>query len=375
MGGGLRNRNSRVSKTVEPKEPKEVKTLEPIHEEVENKIEHEIDVTFETLDVTEPVSEVEIYAKEVLDELIKDNLPPTPNNFSLYFDRLLEKKSEHLNQQIKALLELESNDNNYDQTIILEQNLKQGFVSIKNLLGVTASLYKNMSLMSKILEKRKNDLVANISEAEVVNIVNTLSDDVKKLNTILKKQSSQMKGIYDTTATIVKQVENETIFDNKFGVYNKRYLISKIEQELELVDNFNHKSSLIMIELSKELKDEVKNEKAVHLMIKTIARLLLKTSRRSDIVAHYGDGIFSMLLKHTDIESAKKASHRLCELVSNSNFFLADRDIQLKVSIGIANIKLPSTVDEIVSNALDGIDIAYNNPKIDYYANVEIEEK
>jgi len=372
MGGGLRNRNSRVSKTIEPKESK---TLEPTQEEIETNLEHETDVTFETLDINEPVSEVEIYAKEVLDELIKDNLPPTPNNFSLYFDRLLEKKSEHLNQQIKALLELESNDNNYDQTIILEQNLKQGFVSIKNLLGVTASLYKNMSLMSKILEKRKNDLVANISEAEVINIVNILSEDVKKLNTILKKQSSQMKSIYDTTATIVKQVENETIFDNKFGVYNKRYLITKIEQELELVENFNHNSSLIMIELSRELKDEVKNEKAVNLMIKTIARLLLKTSRRSDIVAHYGDGIFSMLLKHTDIESAKKASHRLCELVSNSNFFLADRDIQLKVSIGIANIKLPSTVDEIVSNALNGIDIAYNNPKIDYYANVEIEEK
>ncbi len=359
MSGGLRNRNRRVAKASEF-------DLESFSES-----SPEADITFDALDLNNPVSEVEIYAKEVLNALIKDNLPPTPNNFSLYFDRLLEKKSENLKKQIKSLLELDDDDNNDDKTIMLEQSLKQGFSSIKNILSVTVGLYKNMNLMSKILEKRKKELLENSTETEAINIINTLGGDVDKLNTIVKKQSLQMKNIYDDTAGIVKQVENETIFDNKFGVYNKRYLLTKIEQEIELVDNYKHKSSLIMIELSRDLKNEVKNEKALNLMTKTIARLLLKTSRRSDIVAHYGNGIFSMLLKHTDIESAQKASHRLCELVSNSNFFLADKEIQLKVSIGITDIRLPFAVEEIVMNALNGIKKAYENPKKDYYANIE----
>jgi hypothetical protein len=38
------------------------------------------------LDMDTPSSDIEIYAKEVLITLIKDNLPPTPNNCSLYFD-------------------------------------------------------------------------------------------------------------------------------------------------------------------------------------------------------------------------------------------------------------------------------------------------
>ncbi|HFB53841.1 MAG TPA: GGDEF domain-containing protein, partial [Sulfurimonas autotrophica] len=168
------------------------------------------------------------------------------------------------------------------------------------------------------------------------------------------------------TAKIVKNVENETIFDNQFGVYNKRYLLTKIEQEMGLIKEFHHKSSLIMIELSRELKKSVKNEKAVLLMVRTIARLLLKTSRRSDIVAHYGNGVFSMLLKHTDIESAKKASERLCELVSNSNFFLADREIQLKISIGVTDIDPEFSVEEIVVSALDGIEKAYELKNVDY---------
>jgi len=290
------------------------------------------------LEMDSPSSDIEVYSKEVLNALIADNLPPTPNNFSLYFDRLLEDKSENLRKQILALLELEEANGGDENTIALEQSLKKGFVSMKSMLSATANLYKNMSLMTKILEKRKKELEAHPKSEEAMSVIHALEGDVSKLNSILKTQSSQMKDIYDNTAKIVKNVENETIFDNQFGIYNKRYLLTKIEQETGLIKEFGHKSSLIMIELSRELKKSVKNEKAIHLMTRTIARLLLKTSRRSDIVAHYGNGVFSMLLQHTDIESAKKASERLCDLVSNSNFFLADREIQLKISIGVTNL-------------------------------------
>jgi len=318
-----------------------------------------------SLDVDTPSSDIEIYAKEVLNTLLADNLPPTPNNFSLYFDRLLEDKSENLRKQIHSILELEEN-NEDENTIVLEQSLKQGFSSIKGILGVTANLYKNMSLMTKILDKRKQELADKPEAQEALAIISTLENDVSKLNSILKTQSSQMRSIYDDTAKIVKNVENETIFDNQFGVYNKRYLLTKIEQEMGLIKEFKHKSSLIMIELSRELKKNIKNEKAILLMVRTIARLLLKTSRRSDIVAHYGNGVFAMLLKHTDIESAKKASERLSDLVSNSNFFLADREIQLKISIGVTDIDPNYSVEEIVVSALDGIEKAYELKNSDY---------
>jgi len=310
-------------------------------------------------------SGIEIYAKEVLNSLIADNLPPTPNNYSLYFDRLLEDKTENLRKQIASMLELEES-NDAESTIELEHSLKKGFSSIKNILTTTANLYKNMSLMTKILEKRRKELQEHSDTQSTRSIASALEKDVAKLNAIVKKQSTQMKSLYSETAEIVKNVENETIFDNKFGVYNKRYLLTKIEQEIGLVKEFNHKSSLIIIELSKDLKTGMVNEKAVVLMTRTIARLLLKTSRRSDIVAHYGNGMFAMLLKHTDIESAKKASERLCDLVSNSNFFLADREIQLKISIGITDIHALYSVEETVISALNGVEKAYENPNKDY---------
>ena len=220
--------------------------------------------------------------------------------------------------------------------------------------------------MEKILEKRQSELqdVPSINGAN--EIMASLGDDVSKLSTILKKQVSHMKTIYDETATIVKQVENETIFDNQFGVYNKRFLLTKLEQELHLIDEFKHKSSIITVRLTKSTGELVQSEKAQHLMVRTVARLLLKTSRRSDTVAHYGGGIFVMMLKHTDIESAKRASERLFDLVSSSNFFISEHEIQLSIAIGVAELSSARSVDQTLVGTLEAMEAAENNPKLRY---------
>jgi len=318
-----------------------------------------------TASLSDPTSDLEVYAKEVLMTLISDNLPPTPNNFSLYFDRILEDKSENLRKQINSVLELEeSNDD--EKSIELEKSLKQGFTSVKSILQLSANLYKNMSLMNKILEKHQKELGIDNGTSSAVSIINNLDKDVSKLNAILKKQIVQMKSLYEDTASVVKNVENETIFDNQYGVYNKRYLITKLEQECQLIKEFKHKSSLVMLQLSKSIAKDIDNDKALSLMTRTIARLLMKTSRRSDIIAHYGDGIFSMVLKHTDIESAKKASDRLKDLVSSSNFFLAEREIQLNVAIGITEIDTNITVEESVIGTLDCMELSNKDDTINY---------
>lgn len=315
--------------------------------------------------LSDPTSDLEIFSKEVLNSLISDNLPPTPSNFSLYFDRILENKSESLRRQIGSILELE-NDNGDEQNIELEKTLKQGFSSVKSILQLSATLYKNMTLMEKILEKKSEEIKNIPSLGEANHVLSSLTHDVSKLSGILNKQVSHMKDLYGETATIVKQVENETIFDNQYGVYNKRYLLSKLTQESNLIEEFHHKSSLIMVQLSNATNALISSEKAKSLMVRTVARLLLKTSRRSDIVAHYGEGIFSMMLKHTDIENAKRAAERLYELVSSSNFFMGDEEIQLQIAIGLAELNPSRSIEETLVGTLDAMYASNDEKKVHY---------
>ena len=315
--------------------------------------------------LSDPTSDLEIFSKEVLNTLISDNLPPTPNNFSLYFDRILEEKSESLRRQISAILELE-NGNEDEKNIELEKTLKQGFSSVKSILQLSATLYKNMLLMEKILDKRREEIKNIPSLGEANHVLSALSNDVSKLSGILNKQVSHMKDLYGDTATIVKQVENESIFDDQYGVYNKRYLLNKLTQETNMIEEFHHKSSLMMVQLSNATLALIISEKAKALMIRTVARLLQKTSRRSDIVAHYGEGIFSMMLKHTDTENAKRAADRLYELVSSSNFFLGDQEIQLQIAIGISELDPSCSTEETLLGTLDAMYASNDEKKYHY---------
>ncbi len=318
-----------------------------------------------TAALDDPTSDLEIFSKEVLAALINDNLAPTPNNFSLYFDRLLEEKSASLRKQIKEILELEeSNDD--EKSIELERRLKEGFSSIKNILQVSATLYKNMNLMTKVLENSKSALTENPEQKSVILTVEALDKDIDKLNAILKKQMTHMKHLYGETATIVKNVENETVFDNRYGIHNKRFLLAKLEQEINLVVEFKHKSSFLSIELADSLKETLESEKSLFLVTRTIARLLMKTSRRSDIVAHYGDGVFMMILKHTNIENAKKAAERLFDLIDSSNFFLAEEEVHLRSAIGVAEVLPSFSPEEIIVHALDAMKASGEDDKIPY---------
>ncbi len=315
--------------------------------------------------LNDAISSIELFSKEVLSALIADSIPPTPNNYALYFDRELDDKDEEFKKQIQSILELEESDDS-EKALTLERTLKDGFNSVKNILNVTANLYKNINLMIKILEKRKEDIKKDKSIKNATSIIESLDKDINKLNTILEKQTKSIKTVYNETANIIKKVEGETIFDNKYGIYNKRYLIAKISKEIDLIKQYKHKSSLLMLELSKDLKKSIQNEKIITLMTRTIARLLLKTSRRSDTIAHYGNGIFALLLKHTDIEDAKRAAKRLLDLVSNSNFFIADKEIQLKISIGITDINTNSSAEEIIVYAVNALEEAYKSSE-DYF--------
>jgi GGDEF domain-containing protein len=65
-----------------------------------------------------------------------------------------------------------------------------------------------------------------------------------------------------------------------------------------------------------------------------------------------------MVLKHTNIDSAKRASERLYDLVASSNFFLAEQEIQLRIAIGVAELKASVGVEQTLVCTLNAMENA-----------------
>lgn len=302
-------------------------------------------------------SEVEQFAREVLEELSKDSLPPFPSYFQLYFEKMLDEKPYELRKSISEMIETESNTED-EKRMRMEQQLQDGFSLFREILQNVATLFKNVSNMT-IVSKRRMQEIKNVNNPSAVqNLTHALNSDLQKLTASLNSQAVVIKNLYTKSAKIIQEVKGETIYDAQYGIFNRRYLGEQVALEIVQMGKFDHKSSLIIAKLKSEIKDKITNEKQLALINRTISKLFMKTSRRSDVVAHYGDGAFAMLLKHTDEQNAVRAATRVADMTSGSHFFIADQEIKLEVVIGIATLETSSDAETVMVKALDAMNRA-----------------
>lgn len=316
-------------------------------------------------------SELEKFSLYVLKVLMDDNIPPTPNNFQIYFEKLLDNKPLSFKKRINDLLESE-NANEDEYQAKMEMEVKEGFGQIKSIMQVVSTVYKNINVMKVIVTKRAGELEVSSSQLSITNITTALNEDLKKLSTLMNKQMETLKTHYEKTGVILKEIENKAVFDSRFGVYNRRYFLRAIENENKSLEQFNHKSTLVLAKIKDSILNKIVNSKDRMVLTRNIAKLLLKTSRRSDVVAHYGEGVFGMLMKHTDINNAKRACERISDLIYATSFFIGDSEVDTDIELTIIPLVPEQTVEVLISLGLDALE--KTGKKLEPYIVCKIEE-
>ncbi len=298
--------------------------------------------------------EVERFAREVLEELSNDNMPPFPNYYQLYFEKKLEDLPYDLKKRISDMMESETNTED-EKRMRMEQQLQDGFTLFREILQNVATLFKNVSTMTNVSKRRMQEAKGINNPSAVQNLTLALNNDLEKLTKVLNTQAVTIKTLYTKSAKIIQEVKGETIYDAQYGIFNRRYLAEQVAAEIAQMSKFSHNSSLLIAKLSSKIKNEAGSEKQVALINRTISKLFMKTSRRSDVVAHYGEGCFAMLLKHTDEQNASRAALRLADMMSASHFFIGDKEIKLEIAVGIASLSTQQDTETVMVRALDAM--------------------
>lgn len=306
-------------------------------------------------------SELEKFSQYVIKVLIDENIPTTPYNFQIYFDKLLDNKPVSFKKRVNELLDLELASNDEHRAKI-EIEIKEGFNEIKSIMNVASAVYKNLNIMEKILHKRQEELQVSSGQLALVSISSTLIEDLKKLSGLMSRQMETLKTHYDKTSVILKDIESKAIFDSRYGIYNKRFLLEAIVNENKSMEQFGHKSTLVLARIKKSMLGQIANAKDRSILSRNVAKLLLKTSRRSDVVAHYGGGIFGMLMKHTDIGNAKRACERINDLIYSTSFFIGESEMQIDLELVIVPIA-QSNLDVALLEAIDLLVLSGKNEK------------
>ncbi len=193
----------------------------------------------------------------------------------------------------------------------------------------------------------------------VIELINNIEESsFSEEDLLLLTTMSDYTAIALENAAFIQRVEELTITDDLTGLYNSRFLQSRIDYEVNRASRFNTDLSMIFLDL--DLFKHV-NDKHGHLMgskmLKEVAELLIKNTRNIDMVCRYGGDEFVILMPETSKKNALLVANKLRNAVKK-NEFLTDAGItyRLTSSFGVASYpgdaKSKNELIEMADNAM-----------------------
>lgn len=133
------------------------------------------------------------------------------------------------------------------------------------------------------------------------------------------------------------QVESLATTDGLTGISNHRHFQERLSGEFERTARHPEPISLILTDIDhfKKINDNF-GHPIGDLVLKKIANILLKMTRKIDTVARYGGEEFVLLLLNTDKKQAVKMAERIRKTVETNRFEFDGKKISVTLSLGMA---------------------------------------
>lgn len=142
-----------------------------------------------------------------------------------------------------------------------------------------------------------------------------------------------------------KRMEEELLIqatvDGLTGIYNRRHFLVRAEEELQRIDRYNGRCSLLMLDIDhfKMVNDRFGHAVGDSALLK-IAGLCAESKRSTDLLGRIGGEEFAMVLIETDLAKAQQFAERLRQNIQDCNFCTEQGvPVPLRVSIGVAERK------------------------------------
>jgi diguanylate cyclase (GGDEF)-like protein/PAS domain S-box-containing protein len=151
---------------------------------------------------------------------------------------------------------------------------------------------------------------------------------------------------------IAKDMTDKAAHDPLTGLLNRRSFEMQLEHILDTQHDEAKLHALCYLDLDnfKIINDEC-GHAAGDKLLKQIADILRKQVREMDSVSRIGGDEFAIILRGCDIPRAQRIAEDICSKVKSINFTWNQKIFPFSISIGIANIKSGSNVNNIIEAA------------------------
>ncbi len=247
----------------------------------------------------------------------------------------------------------------------MEKFIEQRFeVDKKVVAQKTADIAKLITLMSKYLgdaidsSQNSSSSVSNIrNEIKSINVTGSTKEELNKLQTKLVQAAITIENEMDAVsknfesgqveiATLenkIKQLETdllqskkESSTDHLTGLLTRRAYDIEIDKFEENYVRENQDYALIFFDLDhfKKVNDEHGHD-CGDVVLRTFAQILLKLTRKTDILGRYGGEEFVAAIKYHDEDELVKYLKRIKSLVTTNKFKYKDLKLHITFSAGV----------------------------------------
>ncbi len=144
--------------------------------------------------------------------------------------------------------------------------------------------------------------------------------------------------------------------DSLTGIYNRRYLDSRLTEEIERSRRHGNPLSVLMMDIDHFKKiNDTQGHLCGDYALRKISELLQELVRTSDILGRYGGEEFCCVLPETTFEQAVVLAERCREQIAASPFSCTDQQSRATISIGVTGMHRDDTLDSIIKRADDAL--------------------
>jgi len=164
----------------------------------------------------------------------------------------------------------------------------------------------------------------------------------------------RVKEMHDRVLSIQRELERLVVSDPLTGLYNHRYLIERLGQEMNRVDRYGGKLAFAMIDLDgfKQVNDKYGHVFGDRLL-RAVAAEISRSLRTPDVAARYGGDEFAVILPQTQPEGALRVCERIRKAVEQLALNAGDAPVSVTATLGVADYPAEgiATAEELIHAA------------------------
>ncbi len=152
------------------------------------------------------------------------------------------------------------------------------------------------------------------------------------------------RHLMDSLSGVTEYVRDTVYTDHLTGLRNRRYLLERLQEEVEKAHRYDYPVSCLIVDVDEVLPvDADMGTAPMDDLLVEIALAMRNSSRNYDILARYEGAMFAAVLPHAQLKDAISYAKKLQDEITSTTFSDPSWPTQARLSFGIVSCRNGST--------------------------------